>query len=280
MDRNQDRPTPLVAGNWKMNTSVSEGVDLAHRIAGQTRPDDVEIAVLPPFTHLWPVADALAGTGILLGAQDVFWEDSGAYTGEISPAMLAARCDYVLVGHSERRHILGETDEQVARKLRASLRHDLRVIVAVGETLDEREAGGTLEVVHRQIDAALGGLDEASLGRCVVAYEPVWAIGTGRNATAAQAQEVCAAIRARIAGLSAAGPGVAHRLRILYGGSVSAANAQALFAQPDIDGGLIGGASLKPDEFGAIVDAAVPAVEGGGRVARDGSANPRPTARW
>jgi len=251
--RNQDR-VPLVAGNWKMNTSVAEGVELARAIATRMRPSGVEVAVLPPFTHLWPVFDALAGSGVLLGAQDVFWEDSGAFTGEVSPAMLAARCDYVLVGHSERRHILGETDEQVARKLRASLRHGLRVVVAVGETLEEREAERTLDVVHRQIDAAFGGLGESLLDRCVVAYEPVWAIGTGRNATPEQAEEVCAAIRARIAALC--GVDAAHRLRILYGGSITAGNAQSLFAQADIDGGLVGGASLRPDDFGAIVDAA------------------------
>ena len=245
---------PLEAGNWKMNTTVSEGIELARAIARLDRPDGVEVAVLPPFPHLWPLAAELRGTGIRLGAQDVFWEDAGAFTGEVSPAMLAGWCDMVLIGHSERRHLLGETDEQVARKLRRALDHPLRIIVAVGETLDHRDAGVTLEVCHGQLDAALGGLDAAALDRCVVAYEPVWAIGTGRTATPEQAQEVCAAIRAHVVRLVS--PGAGEALRVLYGGSVTAENAAALFAEPDIDGGLIGGASLKPEVFGAIVTAA------------------------
>jgi len=246
--------TPLVAGNWKMNTTVPEGLELARAIAALERPAGVEVAVLPPFTHLWPVAAELAGTGIGLGAQDVFWEDAGAYTGEISPVALAGVCDLVLVGHSERRHLLGETDEQVARKLRRALAHRLRVIVAVGETLEQRDAGVTLEVVHHQLDVALGGLDAAALGGCVVAYEPVWAIGTGRTATPEQAQEVCAAIRDHTGDLVS--PSAAAALPILYGGSVTAENAASLFAEPDIDGGLIGGASLRPAAFGTIVAAA------------------------
>ena len=248
------RRTPLVAGNWKMHTTVPEGIELARAIAALDRPAGVEVAVLPPFPHLWPLADELRGTGIGLGAQDVFWEDSGAFTGEVSPAMLAGWCDLVLVGHSERRHLLGETDEQVARKLRHALAHPLRVILAVGETLDQRDAAVTLDVCHGQLDAALEGLDAAALDRCVVAYEPVWAIGTGRTATPQQAQEVCAAIRAHVARLVSAEAAAA--LRVLYGGSVTADNAASLFAEPDIDGGLIGGASLRPELFGAIVAAA------------------------
>jgi triosephosphate isomerase len=245
---------PMVAGNWKMNTTVPEGIELARAIVALDRPPGVEVAVLPPFTHLWPVCGELRGTGIELGAQDFFWEDAGAYTGEVSPAALAGWCDLVLVGHSERRHLLGETDEQVARKLRRALTHPLRVILAVGETLEQRDRRLTLGVCHGQLDAALAGVDAAGLERIVVAYEPVWAIGTGRTATPEQAQEVCAAIRTHVAGLVSAAAAAA--LVILYGGSVTAENAASLFAEPDIDGGLIGGASLKPQAFGVIVAAA------------------------
>jgi triosephosphate isomerase len=248
------RRVPLVAGNWKMNTTVAEGIELARAVVALDRPSGVEVAVLPPFPHLWPVCAALGASGIALGAQDCFWEDAGAYTGEVSPASLAGWCDLVLVGHSERRHLLGETDEQVARKLRRALTHPLRVILAVGETLEERDDGTTLHVCHRQLDAALAGLDDAALARVVVAYEPVWAIGTGRTATPEQAQEVCAAIREHVAGLVSAE--AAARLIVQYGGSVTPDNAAALFAEPDIDGGLIGGASLKPQAFGVIVAAA------------------------
>lgn len=248
------RRIPLVAGNWKMNTTVPEGVELARAIVALDRPAGVEVAVLPPFPHLWPVCAELRGTGIALGAQDCFWEDAGAYTGEVSPASLSGWCDMVLVGHSERRHILGETDEQVARKLRRALTHPLRIILAVGETLAQRDDGTTLSVCHGQLDTALGGLDAAALERVVVAYEPVWAIGTGRTATPEMAQEVCGAIREHVAELVSAD--AAARLRIQYGGSVTADNAASLFAEPDIDGGLIGGASLKPEIFGAIVAAA------------------------
>jgi len=237
-----------------MNTTVPEGLDKARELVAGTRPDGVEVAVLPPFTHLWPMRAVLDGSGIRLGAQDVFWEDAGAFTGEVSPATLSGWCDYVLVGHSERRHLLGETDEDVRRKLARALTHDLAVIVAVGETLDERESGETLAVVHRQLDAAFSGVDAGALRRCVVAYEPVWAIGTGRTALPEQAQEVCHAIRRRMAELvdteAAAG------LRILYGGSVTASNAAELFVQADIDGGLVGGVSLKPAEFLQVVAAA------------------------
>jgi triosephosphate isomerase len=237
-----------------MNTTVPEGLAKARQLLAAERPRDVEMAVLPPFLHLWPMHELLRGSGILLGAQDVFWEDWGAYTGEISPAMLAGWCDYVLVGHSERRHLLGETDEQVHRKLSRALAHHLGVIVAVGETLEEREGGETLAVVHRQLDAAFSGIDAAATERCVVAYEPVWAIGTGRTATPDQAQAVCHAIRVRLAHLFSGD--VASATRVLYGGSVTAANAAELFAQPDIDGGLVGGVSLEPDAFLRVVGAA------------------------
>jgi triosephosphate isomerase (TIM) len=250
--------TPLVAGNWKMNTGVPEGLDKARQVVAGERPDGVEVAILPPFTHLWPMRDVIAGSGVRLGAQDVFWEDAGAFTGEVSPAALSGWCDYVLVGHSERRHLLGETDAEVQRKVARALTHDLRVIVAVGETLDQREAGETMQVVHRQLDAVFTGVEPPDAERCVVAYEPVWAIGTGRTATPQQAQEVCHAIRRRLAGLLS--DEVAGGLRILYGGSVTAANAEELFAEADIDGGLVGGVSLKPVEFLQVVAAAAAGV--------------------
>jgi triosephosphate isomerase len=250
---------PLVAGNWKMNTTVPEGLEKARQLVAGARPQGVEVAVLPPFVHLWPLHDVLAGSGIRLGAQDVFWEDAGAFTGEVSPAALSGWCDYVLVGHSERRHLLGESDADVRRKLARALTHDLRAIVAVGETLDEREQGATLEVVHRQLDSAFDGVDADAAQRCVVAYEPVWAIGTGRTASPQQAQEVCHAIRLRLERLLS--PDVAARTRILYGGSVTAQNAADLFAESDIDGGLVGGVSLKPAEFLEVVAAAAAGVE-------------------
>jgi triosephosphate isomerase (TIM) len=253
-------PPPMVAGNWKMNTTVAQGVELAvavaERCAAQTA---VEIALLPPFPHLVAVRAALGESRLLLGAQDLFWEDAGAYTGEVSAPMLAGLCDLVLVGHSERRHLFGETDEQTGRKFAAGLRHGLRVIVAVGETERERDADATFAVIDRQLDAVLAAVETApAAASWVVAYEPVWAIGTGRTATPDQAAEVCAHIREHLSqrtGLDAP--------RVLYGGSVSAANAKELFSRPEIDGGLIGGASLEPDVFASIVAAA--AGSGGDR---------------
>jgi triosephosphate isomerase len=245
----------MVAGNWKMNTTVAEGLalarDVVERCAAQTA---VEVVVLPPFVHLWPVRDALAMSGILLGAQDVYWEDAGAFTGEVSPAMLAGWCDLVLVGHSERRHLFGETDEEVARKFSAARRHQLQVILAVGETEADRDAGATFAVVDNQLDAVLSGTDPVPPAQdWVIAYEPVWAIGTGRTATPDQAEEVCAHIRATVAERAGSSP------RVLYGGSVTADNAADLFGSPSIDGGLIGGASLRPDTFASIVAAAAAA---------------------
>lgn len=244
---------PLVAGNWKMNTTVQQGIALATSLRDAVGTQaGVEVAVLPPFTHLWPLHDVLVGSGILLGAQDVFWETSGAYTGEISPTMLAGWCDLALVGHSERRHLLGETDAQVGRKFACALGSGLRVIVAVGETEAERDAGATFAVVERQLNAALAPFKSPPAAESfVIAYEPVWAIGTGRTASPEQAQEVCRHIREHLAtGLAVAG------VRVLYGGSVTADTAAALFAESDIDGALVGGASLDSDKFAAIVGAA------------------------
>jgi triosephosphate isomerase len=253
---------PLVAGNWKMNTTVSEGVELAAQILALDRPPGVDVAVLPPFPHLWPLHDLLKGSGIALGAQDCFWERAGAYTGEVSPRMLAELCDHVLVGHSERRHILGETDERTAKKLAAALAEGLKVILAVGELLDERRAGRAESVVTRQLDAALRPIDAGLAARIVIAYEPVWAIGTGETASPDDAQAMCAGIRSHVAVVWSTD--VAGGMRILYGGSVSADNAASLFAQADVDGGLVGGASLKVDQFAGIIVAAAAAAGGGG----------------
>jgi triosephosphate isomerase (TIM) len=244
--------SPMVAGNWKMNTTVAEGVALAQAVLQRCSAETaVDVVVLPPYVHLWPVRDVLAGSTVLLGAQDVYWEDAGAYTGEVSAPMLAGCCDLVLVGHSERRHLLGETDEQTGRKFAAARRQGLMVIVAVGETSAERDAGSTFAVVDRQLDAVLAAAATApAADEWVIAYEPVWAIGTGRSATPEQAEEVCAHIRAHVARRAGSAP------RVLYGGSVNLANAAELFSRPDIDGGLIGGASLEPDVFATIVAAA------------------------
>jgi triosephosphate isomerase (TIM) len=243
----------MVAGNWKMHTTVADGVELARAVcAAVSRTSRVEVAVLPPFTHLFAVRAELDGTGVLVGAQDVFWEDSGAYTGEISASMLAGLCQLVLVGHSERRHIFGERDEDVGKKFVAALAKRLRVILAVGETSDERDAGQTFAVVDRQLDAVFGAIvDPVPTDSYVVAYEPVWAIGTGRTATPDQAQEVTAHIKSHLSPRFVDIPP-----RVLYGGSVTAVNAASLFAEQDIDGALVGGASLRAAEFATIVAAA------------------------
>jgi triosephosphate isomerase (TIM) len=251
-----DAPSRLmVAGNWKMNTTVDEGIILARAVCAAVAPTrDVDVAVLPPFTHLWAVRAALEGTDVRLGAQDVYWKDAGAFTGEISPAMLAGWCDLVLVGHSERRHIFGERDDEVGKKFVASLAHGLEAILAVGETSDERDAGQTFDVVDRQLDAVFAELEAApAVDAWVIAYEPVWAIGTGRTATPEQAQEVVAHIKQHVRDRF-----LANSPRVLYGGSVTAANAASLFAEPDIDGALVGGVSLRAEEFGVIVAAAAP----------------------
>ena len=244
---------PMVAGNWKMNTTVAEGTALAGAVvAAVAGIRGVEVAMLPPFTHLWPVRSVIEGSGILLGAQDVFWEEKGAYTGEISPSMLEGLCDLALVGHSERRHVFGERDDEVAKKFSAVLAHGLLVILAVGETEDERDADRTFEVVDRQLDAVFLSLEmPAPSDGFVIAYEPVWAIGTGRTATPDQAQEVTAHIKAHLCPRF-----VQAQPRVLYGGSVTAANAASLFAERDIDGALVGGASLRAEEFAAIIAAA------------------------
>ncbi len=246
---------PLVAGNWKMYGNRSEAARLISELITRGAGfGAAEVVVCPPFVHLADVGRQLAGSRIVLGAQDVCAEEAGAHTGEVSAAMLADfNCRYVIVGHSERRARYGEDDDLVARKFVAARRHGLIPILCVGESLAERERNATEAVVLRQLDAVLGTAGVGAFAAAVVAYEPVWAIGTGRTATSAQAQDVHALIRGRIEAKDAT---ISASLRVLYGGSVKAGNAAELFAMPDVDGGLIGGASLKADEFGSICAAA------------------------
>lgn len=242
---------PFVAGNWKMNTTREGAVHLAREVARNLDSDAVEVALCVPFPHLGPVGDALDGSAIRLGAQNVHWEASGAFTGEVSTVMLADYCSLVIIGHSERRKFFGETDATVNQRLRAVLASPLDPIVCVGETIDERRAGTTEAVLARQIAGAFEGVKLES--RITVAYEPVWAIGTGETATPEIAQQACAFIRSQLARIDAA---TAEVIRIQYGGSVTAANAADLMRQQDIDGALVGGASLDAAQFVAIVNAA------------------------
>jgi triosephosphate isomerase len=243
---------PYIAGNWKMNTRRDEAVALARAVAAiaDGRPG-VDVAVCVSFPHLQAVREATAASALRMGAQNVYWEPSGAFTGEVSVEMLADYCDVVIIGHSERRQLFGETDEWVNRKLSAVLASSLDPIVCVGESLEERRAGRTFDVLARQLEAALQAVDITA--RITVAYEPIWAIGTGETATPEIAQEACAFIRERLRALAG---GTADEIRIQYGGSVNATNAASLLSQPDIDGALVGGASLKADQFAAIVEAA------------------------
>ncbi|MFZ5469742.1 MAG: triose-phosphate isomerase [Myxococcota bacterium] len=246
----------FIAGNWKMHKTVAEALGLVRELKGLVSMvrEKVEIAVAPPFTALHPVAHALEGSNIVLAAQNCFWEASGAYTGEVAAPMLAeVGCRYVIVGHSERRQYFGETDETVNKRLQAVARAKLWPIICVGETLKEREGGRTLEVVTRQVKGALAGFAAAEVSKFVFAYEPVWAIGTGKTATSDQAQEVHAHLREELVSLY--GRETAEEVRIQYGGSVKPENAAELLARPDIDGALVGGASLKAADFAAIVKA-------------------------
>ena len=242
---------PLVAGNWKMNGSLASIESLIQGIkAGLASVTSAELAVCPPYVYLPTVAGMLQGTSIALGAQDVNDKEAGAHTGEVSAGMLTdVGCKYVIVGHSERRSIYGESDEFTARKFAAARAAGLKPILCVGELLEEREQGITERVVGRQLDAVIALEGIHALADAVIAYEPVWAIGTGKTATPQQAQDVHAFIRARLAELDKS---VAGKVQILYGGSVKGSNARELFSMPDIDGGLIGGASLDANDFLAI----------------------------
>jgi triosephosphate isomerase len=242
-----------IGGNWKMHKTIGEALDLARALkAGLPSAEAVEVVVAPPFTALKAVAEALLGSPVQLAAQNLHWADQGAYTGEISPVMLLdAGCRQVLIGHSERRQLFGETDEAINRKIKACLVHGLGPVFCVGETLEERDRGRVEEVLSRQIREGLRGFSREEAAQGVIAYEPVWAIGTGRTATPETAQQVHGFIRSLLAEIY--DKNIASAKRIVYGGSLTPETARGLLDQPDIDGGLIGGASLKPESFIAIV---------------------------
>lgn len=251
---------PFVAGNWKMNKLAGQAKILVEEmLPGLQSVHAVESVLCPPFLSLMLVSELVANTGIGVGAQNLFWETSGAYTGEVSPEMVREFCDYVILGHSERRAYFGETDQTLNKRVLAALKVGLTPIVCVGETLSENEAGLTADVIHRQVVEGLANLAAEQGEKLVVAYEPVWAIGTGRAASGPVANTVLAdIIRPTLADLF--GDEVAQGIRILYGGSVTSANAAEFFGQPEIDGALVGGASLKPADFVAIVQAAAQTI--------------------
>jgi triosephosphate isomerase len=243
---------PLMAGNWKMNKTISEAVGVIKALKSVVADvKDVEILLCPTFTALYAASNEVKGSNINIGAQNLFWEAKGAFTGEISPAMVKdSGCSYVLVGHSERRQYFGETDETVNKKTKAALANDIIPIVCIGETLKEREDNVTFKVIEKQIREGLTGLTSEQSSVVVIAYEPVWAIGTGKTATPDQAQEVHAFVRKIYAEMY---KDAAGKVRILYGGSVNPGNVSELMNQPDIDGGLVGGASLEAESFAKLV---------------------------
>ncbi len=244
---------PIIAGNWKMNKTISEALDLVRQLSISLKDvKDVDILVCPPFTALSGVCQTLENSNIKVGGQNIFWEESGAFTGEVSAVMLKdALCDYVIIGHSERRNIFKETNDSVNRKIKAALSAGLKAIVCVGEKLEERKAEKTFKVITDHIQGGLASLSADDLENVIIAYEPVWAIGTGVNATPEQAQEVHAFIRKMIA--DNFGKHTADKMRIQYGGSVKPANIETLIGCPDIDGALVGGASLQAESFSQIV---------------------------
>jgi triosephosphate isomerase len=248
--------TTFIAGNWKMHKTVREAVDYARSLLSALgNTDRVEVAVAPPFTALYAVGEVLRGSPVSLAAQNLFWEPQGAYTGEVAgPMLVEAGCRWVIVGHSERRQHFGETDETVNKRLLAALEVGLRPIFCIGETLEERQSGQTLSVVERQLEGGLKGLGRQEVEQVVVAYEPVWAIGTGVTATPEQAEEAHSFIRKRLT--ESFGEDLAQRLRILYGGSVRPDNIKELLECDNIDGALVGGASLQVESFAAIVQVA------------------------
>jgi triosephosphate isomerase len=245
---------PVIAANWKMNKDLAEAAEFCRELPPLVEGAVAEVVVCPPLTVLGPVAEALHGTGVGVAAQNMYWEAGGAFTGEVSAAMLLdVGADGVILGHSERRQLFGETDESLARKVPVALESGLLPILCVGETEDERDGEETDRVLRRQIDAGLSRVEDHRLAEIVVAYEPIWAIGTGRTATPEQAEDAIGFIRALVAARSEEG---AERIRILYGGSVKPANAAELLGREEIDGALVGGASLDPGDFAAIVTAA------------------------
>ena len=248
---------PLISGNWKMHHNHFEAIQLVQKLSyaiDKERYDEVDVSVHPPFTDIRSVQTVLDADkiDILLGAQHCHYEERGAFTGEVSPAMLEKlNVKLVIAGHSERRELFGETDEQISKKIHAIFRHGMTPIACCGETLEEREAGGTEDKIRDQVTSILGGLSPDQVSRLVIAYEPIWAIGTGRTASSDDAQAVCASIRRLVADQASAEAAAA--VRIQYGGSVKPTNIAELMAQPDIDGALVGGASLEPDDFARIV---------------------------
>jgi triosephosphate isomerase len=244
---------PFIAGNWKMNKTVGEALDLIRELKSViSGVKEVEMAVAPPFTALHAVHKELEGSSIRLAAQNLYWEEKGAFTGEISPLMLKeVGCEYVIIGHSERRQFFGELDETVNRRIKAALAHGLKVIFCIGETLREREEGKTFTVIERQVSGGLKGLGDRELKNMTIAYEPVWAIGTGKTATPEQAEEAHRFIRGKVEKLYSRQ--VSEEIRIQYGGSVTPDNIKRLMSQPNIDGALVGGASLKAESFSKIV---------------------------
>lgn len=244
---------PFIAGNWKMYKTVKEAVEFIDSFKTLLGNTDVEVAVCVPFTHLWAVKEAVRGTKIKIGAQNMHYEEEGAFTGEVSPLMLREiGVDYCIIGHSERRQYFSETDESVNKKLHKAFEHGIVPILCVGETLDERDAKREFEVVKRQMKTALTGLKDEHAAKLVVAYEPVWAIGTGRNATPKQANEMIGFIRQVVS--EQYGDEVSEKIRIQYGGSVKPSNASDIMNQEEIDGALVGGASLNPEDFIEIVN--------------------------
>lgn len=249
--------TPLVAGNWKMNKTITEArIFVSELVPLIQHFQNVEKLICPPFIDLMAVKALIQGTNIKLGCQNMHWEESGAFTGEVSPSMAVELCEYVILGHSERRAYFGETDEGVNKKVGAALNHGLVPIVCVGETLDENEAGITKDVVSRQVKEGLKDIVLSNANNLVIAYEPIWAIGTGKAATPEGANDVIGGVIRPVLG-ELFGQELKDQIRILYGGSVKANNANAFFSQPDIDGGLVGGACLKSDEFSKIIQAAI-----------------------
>jgi len=241
---------PVIAGNWKMNTTVSEAVELVNEMCqGLDQIDNVDKVICPPFISLATVRELIKGSSIKLGAQNIHFEEKGAYTGEISPLMLADLCEFVIIGHSERRQYFNETGEITNKKIRAALKVKLKPILCVGEKLEEKEVGQTEEIITRELSSALAGLDDVN--GLLIAYEPIWAIGTGKAATGEQANETISLIRRNVAKLCS--KKVAQDMRILYGGSVTDANTAEFMKQPEIDGALVGGASLKANQFLSIV---------------------------
>jgi len=249
--------TPIIAGNWKMHKTIAEAVLLARQVReAVTGIQGVEVVLCPPFTALSAVKDVISESKVGLGAQNMYWEDQGAFTGEISPLMLSGWCDYVIIGHSERRQYFGETDAGVNKKVKAALAHSIKPIVCVGENLAQNEAGETVSFVGGQVKAAFAGLSADDAVKVVVAYEPIWAIGTGKNAQPTDANTIInQAIRRILADLY--GDQVAQQIRVQYGGSVKPENIEAYMAQPEVDGALVGGASLKADSFVVLVKGAL-----------------------